>query len=257
MRRFAGLSALLVAEMGALAVLIGLGRSPAFAIPLDRLGWWLQATPPGDVFAALARFVGLAVATWMLASTIVYVVAAASGAGGALRLAAAVTPAMVRRIADRALAATIVVSAAAGLTSVPAGAATRAREPSATTSPVRDGRTSSSAPRSATPPSVVLPPEPRHIPVASIPSDRRALPTTSVPPPAPPAVTLPPLHVVADGECLWSIAVATLSAAHGARPSPAEVIPYWHALIALNRSRLRSGDPNLIYAGEVLLLPEL
>ena len=111
MRRFAGLSALLVAEMGALAVLIRLGRSPAFAIPLDRLGWWLQATPPGDVLAALARLAGLA--------------------------------------------------------------------------------------------------------------------------------------------------VATLSAAHGARPSPAEVIPYWHALIALNRSRLRSGDPNLIYAGEVLLLPEL
>ena len=54
------------------------------------------------------------------------------------------------------------------------------------------------------------------------------------------------------GDNLWTIARGAL----GGTAADAEVAPYWNALIAANRSRLRSGDPNLIYPGEVLGLPD-
>jgi len=44
-------------------------------------------------------------------------------------------------------------------------------------------------------------------------------------------------------------------AATGAQPDDAAVADYWRRLIAANASNLRSGDPNLIFAGEVLTLP--
>jgi hypothetical protein len=59
-------------------------------------------------------------------------------------------------------------------------------------------------------------------------------------------------YTVRPGDNLWSISRAAL----GGTAGDAEVAPYWHALIAANRSGLRSGDPNLIYPGEVLGLPD-
>jgi nucleoid-associated protein YgaU len=34
-----------------------------------------------------------------------------------------------------------------------------------------------------------------------------------------------------------------------------EVVAYWRSVIEANRERLQSGDPDLIYPGEVVLLP--
>jgi nucleoid-associated protein YgaU len=56
---------------------------------------------------------------------------------------------------------------------------------------------------------------------------------------------------VRPGDNLWAIARAALRG----NARDAEIAPYWEALIAANRSHLRSGDPNLIYPGEVLGLP--
>ena len=60
------------------------------------------------------------------------------------------------------------------------------------------------------------------------------------------------------GEHLWSIAagqVATVIGKPLADLSPAEVAPYWLGVVELNRHRLRSGNPNLVYPGEVVELP--
>ena len=59
--------------------------------------------------------------------------------------------------------------------------------------------------------------------------------------------------VVVKGDHLWKI-----SSRYLATRSPAtEVAPYWLRVIETNRPTLRSGDPDLIYPGEVVRLPEI
>lgn len=64
----------------------------------------------------------------------------------------------------------------------------------------------------------------------------------------------PPDHVVVvSGDHLWKI-----SERHVEATSPGlRIAPYWLEVIEENRPRLRSGDPDLIYPGEVIVLPEL
>ena len=57
------------------------------------------------------------------------------------------------------------------------------------------------------------------------------------------------MHVVADGESLWSIARDRVGA------DAAALADYWRALCNVNRAALRSGDVNLIHPGEALRLP--
>jgi nucleoid-associated protein YgaU len=62
---------------------------------------------------------------------------------------------------------------------------------------------------------------------------------------------------VAPGDNLWRIAASVLERSSGQPPSPSAVIPYWRSLIEANRSRLRDpADPGLIFAGQVLALPD-
>jgi hypothetical protein len=64
--------------------------------------------------------------------------------------------------------------------------------------------------------------------------------------------------VVEPGQSFWSVAQEAESRALGRVPSTDEVTRYWLGLVAANRSRLvRPGDPNLIYAGQVILLPPI
>jgi nucleoid-associated protein YgaU len=59
-------------------------------------------------------------------------------------------------------------------------------------------------------------------------------------------------YVVRPGDNLWVIAQRTLE--EHDRPA-AELVAYWHTVIEANAEALRSGDPNLIYPGEILTLP--
>jgi nucleoid-associated protein YgaU len=61
--------------------------------------------------------------------------------------------------------------------------------------------------------------------------------------PQPPPTT----HVVQTGENLWSIAESVAGRDN--------VFPYWRALVVQNEANLRSGNPDLIYPGEILTLP--
>lgn len=59
--------------------------------------------------------------------------------------------------------------------------------------------------------------------------------------------------VVAKGDHLWKI-----SARHvGPDASNAEIAPVWLEVIDVNTPHLRSGDPDLIYPGEVVQLPTI
>jgi nucleoid-associated protein YgaU len=58
------------------------------------------------------------------------------------------------------------------------------------------------------------------------------------------------------GDNLWQIARAEVIRAGGAdRPADAQIAPYWQRVVEANRSTLRSGDPSLIFPGEVVTLP--
>jgi hypothetical protein len=84
-------------------------------------------------------------------------------------------------------------------------------------------------------------------------------PETPRPAPAPAAAIAPaevPQHaIVRAGDSLWLIARASLMQTTGRRPGDTEVARYWRAVIVANRPTLRSGDPSLIYPGEIVVLP--
>lgn len=61
--------------------------------------------------------------------------------------------------------------------------------------------------------------------------------------------------IVARGDHLWGIAERRLADVLGRPPTDSEVAPYWVEVKEANRPRLLSGDPNLVYPGEVVLLP--
>jgi hypothetical protein len=70
--------------------------------------------------------------------------------------------------------------------------------------------------------------------------------------------TPPESHTVVAGEHVWGIAAEQLATRTG-RPvsdvGAAEIAPYWVRVCMLNAPHLRSGDPNLVYPGEVIELP--
>lgn len=59
--------------------------------------------------------------------------------------------------------------------------------------------------------------------------------------------------VVERGDHLWKI-----SARHLGEGTPDDqVAPYWHEVVEVNTPLLRSGDPDLIFPGEVVELPSI
>lgn len=74
-----------------------------------------------------------------------------------------------------------------------------------------------------------------------------------------PPATAPTSHVVAPGEHLWGVAAARLATLRpdGSTPGDAEIARYWRRVVAANVARLRSGDPDLVFPGETVLLPPL
>ncbi len=77
-------------------------------------------------------------------------------------------------------------------------------------------------------------------------------------PEAPPGKGETALHRVAEGDNLWTIARDRLAKVTG-RPagelSEREVARYWLDVVDTNRASLRSGDPDLIFPGEIIKLP--
>jgi nucleoid-associated protein YgaU len=65
----------------------------------------------------------------------------------------------------------------------------------------------------------------------------------------------PATVVVQPGDHLWKISKSHLEAILDRTAQPREIDPYWRAVIETNRGGLISGNPDLIYPGEVITLP--
>jgi nucleoid-associated protein YgaU len=60
---------------------------------------------------------------------------------------------------------------------------------------------------------------------------------------------------VIKGDSLWKISERRLDEVIGREAMADEISPYWRVVIETNREGLRSGDPDLIYPGETVVLP--
>lgn len=67
----------------------------------------------------------------------------------------------------------------------------------------------------------------------------------------------PTVVTVMKGDHLWKISKRHLELRLAHQPDNHEITPYWHTVISENLERLRSGDPDLIYPGELIQLPGL
>lgn len=61
----------------------------------------------------------------------------------------------------------------------------------------------------------------------------------------------PATVVVERGDHLWKISVRRLEEVAPEHP----IAPYWRDVVDVNTPRLRSGDPDLVFPGEVIELP--
>ena len=62
---------------------------------------------------------------------------------------------------------------------------------------------------------------------------------------------------IVAGDHLWSVARRALAQAMDRPPTTGQITSYWVDLIEANRKTIRSADPNLIYPGERVLLPQI
>jgi nucleoid-associated protein YgaU len=63
--------------------------------------------------------------------------------------------------------------------------------------------------------------------------------------------------VVERGDHFWKISARRLTDVLGRAPQSPEIGPYWREVVVANHDRIRSGDPDLIFPGEVIELPAL
>jgi len=269
-RRFVTLTTLIAAEAGTAIILLHLdsrvrGGGPASFIH----------GPPEDAVVAVARLVALALAVWLLATTSVYALARAGRIPALLRAVQWATFPPVRRLIDGLLVTTIVagstltvshtawattawdgpVVAPIGQVDPPAGATgTPVYRPHAAGDP--DDTVPAYRPRAAGDPAPdtgidgSAPPR-----ISSGRADTTAVrgqPRESTP------VPMAPTYTVRPGDSLWRIAVLHVASETGRPVSDLgrdEVRAYWTLLVSSNREHLRSRNPNLIFAGEALVLP--
>src|SRR5919108_156077 len=97
LRRVGSLLGLLGLEVAAVAGLHWLGRLAALRIPWGRPLPWLLDSPVQDVLGSLLRMVALVMAYWLLASSLLYLLASLSHLPAAVRAVRWLTLPLVRR----------------------------------------------------------------------------------------------------------------------------------------------------------------
>lgn len=191
------------------------------------LGVLVVARPPltrtvwsrgDDLALAVAWVVALAASAWLFVATGACVVALGLSRPRLARRISPVLPVGLRRLVEVAI-----VSACVALPALPAQAVAPPR-----VSTVVDDQP------------VVRAPTPRSAPT----------PTAEIAP-----TEVAQHTIVRAGDSLWLIARASLTHPTGRPPGDTEVARYWRAVVAANRPTLRSGDPSLIYPGEIVVLP--
>ncbi len=172
----------------------------------------------GDDLALIVAWgVALVASAWLFVTSGACALAVGIGRPDAARRLAPALPVALRRLVEVAVVATCVA-----LPALPASASTT----SSTTFPV----------------------------VADQPVVRAPVVASPAPPPSTPAATTERV-VVRPGDNLWLITRRSLTRVSGRRPTDAEVMRHWLVVITANRSTLRSGDPSLVFPGEIVTVP--
>jgi hypothetical protein len=123
LRRTGSLLGLLGLELAAVLALHWLGRFAGLRIGWDEPVEWLTSSPVQEVLGAMARTVGLVMAYWLLASTVLYLLASLTRLPAAVRAVSWATLPLARRVADHAVAVTLATSMVGGGTLGAAGPA--------------------------------------------------------------------------------------------------------------------------------------
>ncbi len=241
--------------VAAIVALHRLGSLDWLRIDFGDIGGWARRSRLEDAIAAVLRYGGLFGAYWLTISSLVYLLARLSGSGRLIDATAVLTLPAVRRVTDRLVIGTLAVSTLAG----PA---------IAVTSRLADH------PTSADPIAVRLNAEDteegedeildlNELDAAAL--DGLALSVPSPPPPrgevrVPESISIKAdAHlevIVTEGDHLWALAERRVSSVLGRRAADHEIAPYWREVISSN-PELRSGDPDIIYPGEVIVLPPM
>jgi len=206
---------------------------PALLIARPHTSGPVMSWTGDDVAITTAWAVAVLSCAWLLVVSVLCEVGLRTRASGVARLAARLAPGFARRLAEAAIVASFVAGPV-----VPAGASDRSTAPAQATAPDEP---------------VVRSPTPGV-------EEHGAPPAPSPVPPAPTPVPLGPArrqtYTVRTGDNLWRIARAELVRRGNVRPDDTTVARYWQAVITANRTVLRSGNPNLIFPGELVALPE-
>src|SRR6266545_676067 len=272
LRRAASFLSLLAFELAAVVLLTRLGSVPELRIPWHSLTPWLLNSPVEDVLAAILRNIALLIAWWLLGSNLLYLLARLTRVPGPVAadhpnpetvgpLAYAPNPAGPPREQAPARAASLpgYVPGAAGLlaqqpTQTTSGQPGYVPRPAGNPPPAQPQPTSTS-PSSTTGPSsssTTTPPSTRP-PTSTAPPGGNQ-PSPSPQPPEGPTRS----HRVVQGDNLWTISRDHLAAVTNRRSSDLsdhEIATYWLRVIAVNRSSLRSGNPDVIFPDELIMLP--
>ncbi len=229
-----------------------------------RSAHWIPA--PGEILSASPEL-ALNGAVWLLATaltvyltitTLASLVAHASRIGPAIRAVDWVTIPPIRRLAERVTAISVVAA------SIAAPVASVASEPPPIPVVVVVDA----------PPTIRIPvdapaPHGGTVTTTTAPSDIPQSPPNYTPrnPTTPPLVPtddqptygspteIPRHYTVQPRDNMWTITATYLAEELDRRPTNAEISEIWHLVMDLNRASIRSGNVDLIYPGEQLVLP--
>ena len=245
----------IVLPVAAVVALHRLGSLDWLRIEFSDLDGWARRTRVEDAFAAVLRYVALVGAYWLAISSAAYLLARLSGITRLIDATALLTLPAVRRVTDRLVIGTIAVSTLAGpaiavssqLSDPPVVGVVdpiTARLDAGDAEPSEDFIDLSTLDESELEQLMPLPPQP-----------------SEVDDPAPPAsLTIrADAHlevIVTEGDHLWALAERRVSEMLGRPAADHEIAPYWREVISSN-PELRSGNPDIIYPGEVIVLPPL
>lgn len=240
-----------VAGLGVAIVTFSTMGSGALATPaLTEPGaWsgWAADRDPVVALVALLRLLVLALAWYLLVTTLAGVVGHLSRSRTTIRATDAVSPRIVRRVVRTSLGAGLAAAVAVS-----------------TVGPVRLDHSTPAAASEAPPPSAdaprmrPLPPVSPGAPMAPGGSGSQAgstTPSPQVPTPASPPPAAADMVTVEVGDHLWAIAESQVRQ-HLDDPTDRDVARYWRRVVTANRDRLVDrANPDLVLPGQRFVLP--
>ena len=257
------LTAVVSGVAGSTLLLLRLRESP-WLPPPDRI---LTAEPEEAVYGAV-WLLAAGITAWVGLTTALSVLAYVTRIPAAVRATRWITIAPIRHLSRRAAALVLAVGSLS--ISAPVGAAhappvphvVTVEHPGSTIDPA-GGAILPDLPAGASVPIPMAAPNTDHDhPFRSPPdTDRVTVPVPhlaggaldTVQDRGEPSVT----YTVQRGDHLWSITARYLAAHLGRAASAEEIATLWRQVIDINRDLIGSGDPNLIFPGERIVLPDL